>query len=402
MDTNYNQYFTQALEKIKDNGQYRYFTEIKKIQGRFPVCNYTGENEKIAKEIIVWCSNDYMGMGTNIDVIKNMQQTLSDVGCGSGGTRNISGNTYYHKLLEQKCSNWHNKEKSVLFTSGYVANLTTIGTLGKIIPNLIIYSDELNHNSIIEGIKRSNCKKRVFKHNDINHLEQLILNDDKNAPKLIIFESLYSMDGDFSDIHGIVEIAEKHNCLTYIDEVHSIGVYGHNGSGYATKENIAHRIDIIQGTLGKSIGQIGGYISSKFEICDAIRSFGNGYIFTTSLPPAVLVGAMTSIELISKSDDLRKKMFENINYFFKQARGRIDVENKNSHIIPIIIGDSKICKKITDELIEKHGHYAQPINFPTVPVGTERIRISITPYHSFDMIDDLINNLEILIKKYKK
>lgn len=401
MVTNYNQYFTQALDKIKDNGQYRYFTEIKKIQGRFPVCKYTGENPSISDEIIVWCSNDYMGMGTNIEVIKNMKQTLDDVGCGSGGTRNISGNTTYHAMLENKCANWHGKEKSVLFTSGYVANLTAIGTLGKIIPNLIIYSDELNHNSIIEGIKRSECKKRVFRHNDINHLEELIAKDNPDAPKLIIFESLYSMDGDFSDIHGIIEIAEKYNCLTYIDEVHSIGVYGHNGSGYATKEGVADRINIIQGTLGKSIGQIGGYIASNFEICDAIRSFGNGYIFTTSLPPSTLVGAMSSIDLISKSDNLREEMFKNIEYFFKKANGRIDAQNKNSHIIPIIIGNSKNCKLITDELIEKHGHYAQPINFPTVPIGTERIRISITPYHTFEMIDDLINNLEILIKKYK-
>ena len=396
----YKKFFFNSINDLKKKGEYRIFKDIGRVSGSFPVA----KNNDLKKDnnIIVWCSNDYLGMGQHPFVLEAIERAMHEVGAGSGGTRNISGTNSYHILLEQEISNIHKKDSALLFTSGYVANQSSISVLGSKLKNCIIFSDEKNHASIINGIKSSKAEKKIFKHNNITHLESLLKEVDISRPKIIIFESVYSMDGDFTPIKKIVDLAKKYNALTYLDEVHAVGLYGENGGGVAEEQNIMNEIDIINGTLAKAFGLMGGYISASKTIIDFIRSFSPGFIFTTSLPPAIASGAIASIRYIKHNNELRKKLKEKCLIIKeKLLQSNIPFIKTKSHIIPIIIGDTILCKKASDELYEKHKVYLQPINYPTVPRGEERLRITPTPLHTDAMIDDLIYALKLTWKKLK-
>ncbi len=396
----YKKFFFNSINDLKKKGEYRIFKDIGRVSGSFPVA----KNNDLKKDnnIIVWCSNDYLGMGQHPFVLEAIERAMHEVGAGSGGTRNISGTNSYHILLEQEISNIHKKDSALLFTSGYVANQSSISVLGSKLKNCIIFSDEKNHASIINGIKSSKAEKKIFKHNNITHLESLLKEVDISRPKIIIFESVYSMDGDFTPIKKIVDLAKKYNALTYLDEVHAVGLYGENGGGVAEEQNIMNEIDIINGTLAKAFGLMGGYISASKTIIDFIRSFSPGFIFTTSLPPAIASGAIASIRYIKHNNELRKKLMEKCLIIKeKLLHSNIPFIKTKSHIIPIIIGDTVLCKKASDELYEKHKVYLQPINYPTVPRGEERLRITPTPLHTDTMIDDLIYALKLTWKKLK-
>ena len=396
----YKKFFFNSINDLKKKGEYRIFKDIGRVSGSFPVA----KNNDLKKDnnIIVWCSNDYLGMGQHPFVLEAIERAMHEVGAGSGGTRNISGTNSYHILLEQEISNIHKKDSALLFTSGYVANQSSISVLGSKLKNCIIFSDEKNHASIINGIKSSKAEKKIFKHNNITHLESLLKEVDISRPKIIIFESVYSMDGDFTPIKKIVDLAKKYNALTYLDEVHAVGLYGENGGGVAEEQNIMNEIDIINGTLAKAFGLMGGYISASKTIIDFIRSFSPGFIFTTSLPPAIASGAIASIRYIKHNNELRKKLMEKCLIIKeKLLHSNIPFIKTKSHIIPIIIGNTVLCKKASDELYEKHKVYLQPINYPTVPRGEERLRITPTPLHTDTMIDDLIYALKLTWKKLK-
>jgi len=396
----YKKFFFNSINDLKKKGEYRIFKDIGRVSGSFPVA----KNNDLKKDnnIIVWCSNDYLGMGQHPFVLEAIERAMHEVGAGSGGTRNISGTNSYHVLLEQEISNIHKKDSALLFTSGYVANQSAISVLGSKLKDCIIFSDEKNHASIINGIKNSKAEKKIFKHNDVTHLESLLKEVDISRPKIIIFESVYSMDGDFTPIKKIVDLAKKYNALTYLDEVHAVGLYGENGGGVAEEQNIMNEIDIINGTLAKAFGLMGGYISASKTIIDFIRSFSPGFIFTTSLPPAIASGAIASIRYIKHNNELRKKLMEKCLIIKeKLLHSNIPFIKTKSHIIPIIIGDTVLCKKASDELYEKHKVYLQPINYPTVPRGEERLRITPTPLHTDTMIDDLIYALKLTWKKLK-
>jgi len=396
----YKKFFFNSINDLKKKGEYRIFKDIGRVSGSFPVA----KNNDLKKDnnIIVWCSNDYLGMGQHPFVLEAIERAMHEVGAGSGGTRNISGTNSYHILLEQEISNIHKKDSALLFTSGYVANQSSISVLGSKLKNCIIFSDEKNHASIINGIKSSKAEKKIFKHNNITHLESLLKEVDISRPKIIIFESVYSMDGDFTPIKKIVDLAKKYNALTYLDEVHAVGLYGENGGGVAEEQSIMNEIDIINGTLAKAFGLMGGYISASKTIIDFIRSFSPGFIFTTSLPPAIASGAIASIRYIKHNNELRKKLMEKCLIIKeKLLHSNIPFIKTKSHIIPIIIGDTVLCKKASDELYEKHKVYLQPINYPTVPRGEERLRITPTPLHTDTMIDDLIYALKLTWKKLK-
>ena len=359
-------------------------------------------NLKKNNDIIVWCSNDYLGMGQHPFVIEAIERAMHEVGVGSGGTRNISGTNRYHILLEQEISNIHKKDSSLLFTSAYVANQSAINILGSKLKNCVIFSDEKNHASIINGIKGSKAEKKIFKHNDMIHLESLLKSVEISKPKIIIFESVYSMDGDFTPIKKITNLAKKYNALTYLDEVHGVGLYGKNGGGVAEEQNVMDEIDIINGTLAKAFGLMGGYISASKTIIDFVRSFAPGFIFTTSLPPAIASGAIASIRYIKNNNELRIKLNEKCLLIKeKLLKSNIPFIKTKSHIIPIIIGDSVLCKKVSDELYDKHKVYLQSINFPTVPRGEEGLRITPTPLHTDKMIDELIYALKQTWKRLK-
>jgi len=396
----YKKFFFNSLTDLKKKGEYRIFKDISRVSGSFPVA----KNNDLKKDnnIIVWCSNDYLGMGQHPFVLEAIERAMHEVGAGSGGTRNISGTNSYHVLLEQEISNIHKKDSALLFTSGYVANQSAISVLGSKLKDCIIFSDEKNHASIINGIKNSKAEKKIFKHNDVTHLESLLKEVNISRPKIIIFESVYSMDGDFTPIKKIVDLAKKYNALTYLDEVHAVGLYGENGGGVAEEQNIMNEIDIINGTLAKAFGLMGGYISASKTIIDFIRCFSPGFIFTTSLPPAIASGAIASIRYIKHNNELRKKLKEKCLIIKeKLLQSNIPFIKTKSHIIPIIIGDTILCKKASDELYEKHKVYLQPINYPTVPRGEERLRITPTPLHTDAMIDDLIYALKLTWKKLK-
>ena len=396
----YKKFFFNSINDLKKKGEYRIFKDIGRVSGSFPVA----KNNDLKKDnnIIVWCSNDYLGMGQHPFVLEAIERAMHEVGAGSGGTRNISGTNSYHILLEQEISNISKKDSALLFTSGYVANQSSISVLGSKLKNCIIFSDEKNHASIINGIKSSKAEKKIFKHNNITHLESLLKEVDISRPKIIIFESVYSMDGDFTPIKKIVDLAKKYNALTYLDEVHAVGLYGENGGGVAEEQSIMNEIDIINGTLAKAFGLMGGYISASKTIIDFIRSFSPGFIFTTSLPPAIASGAIASIRYIKHNNELRKKLMEKCLIIKeKLLHSNIPFIKTKSHIIPIIIGDTVLCKKASDELYEKHKVYLQPINYPTVPRGEERLRITPTPLHTDTMIDDLIYALKLTWKKLK-
>ncbi|RED52395.1 5-aminolevulinate synthase [Aestuariispira insulae] len=392
----YVRYFQDRLNDIKDEGRYRIFAELERQRGQFPTAHYYPETEEPAVEgVTVWCSNDYLGMGQNSRVIDVMKEALDKCGAGAGGTRNIAGTNHYHALLEAELAGLHNKESSLLFTSGYVANMTTLMTLGHGIEGCILYSDALNHNSMIEGIRHSRAEKRIWKHNDLKDLERLLAADDPDAPKIIIFESVYSMDGDIAPIREIIDLAKKYNALTFLDEVHAVGMYGPHGGGVAEREGLMDEIDIIQGTLAKAFGVIGGYIAASREIIDFVRSFGKGFIFTTALPPSIAAGALESVRILKQDDLIRQRHQERARTLKeKLRRAGFPVMPSVCHIVPVEVGDPVACKQVTDLLMEKHKIYVQPINYPTVPRGTERIRLTPSPLHDDATMDRLIEALK--------
>jgi 5-aminolevulinate synthase len=373
---NYDQIFDSAIQRLHTEGRYRVFIDILRNKGAYPNARcFAGHNGP--KPITVWCSNDYLAMGQHPKVIAAMEEALHDVGAGSGGTRNIGGNTHYHVDLEAELADLHGKQGALLFTSGYVSNEATLATLAKILPGCVIFSDELNHASMIAGIRNSGCEKKVFRHNDLEHLEELLAETDPALPKLIAFESVYSMDGDIAPIHEICDLAEKYNALTYIDEVHAVGMYGPRGGGITDRDNAAHRIDIIEGTLGKAFGVMGGYIAADTRIIDVIRSYAPGFIFTTSLSPVLVAGVLASVRHLKSSSverDGQQAAAAKLKSLFREAG--LPVMNSTTHIVPLMVGDPVKAKKISDILLAEYGVYVQPINFPTVPRGTERLRFT--------------------------
>jgi len=389
----YQRVFTQAIDRLHAEGRYRVFIDILRNKGMFPNARcFAGHNGP--KPVTVWCSNDYLAMGQHPKVIAAMEEALHDVGAGSGGTRNIGGNTHYHVDLEYELADLHEKEGALLFTSGYVSNEATLSTLAKVLPGCIIFSDELNHASMIAGIRNSGCEKRVFRHNDLEHLEELLAAEDPEAPKLIAFESVYSMDGDVAPIHAICDLADKYNALTYLDEVHAVGMYGSRGGGISDRDEAAKRLTVIEGTLGKAFGVMGGYIAADQMIIDVIRSYAPGFIFTTSLSPVLVAGALASVKHLKQSSAERegqqaaaatlKRMF---------AEAGLPVMDTNTHIVPLMVGDPVKAKKVSDILLAEYGVYVQPINYPTVPRGTERLRFTPGPAHSEEMMRELTQAL---------
>jgi 5-aminolevulinate synthase len=392
----YNNALNHALDSLHNEGRYRTFIDIERRKGQFPHATWTRPDGS-QQDITVWCGNDYLGMGQHPVVLNAMHEALNVTGAGSGGTRNISGTTVYHKRLEAELADLHDKEAALVFTSAYIANDATLSTLPRLFPGLIIYSDELNHASMIEGIRRNGGAKRVFKHNDLADLRAKLAADDPAAPKLIAFESVYSMDGDFGPISGIVELAEEFGALTYLDEVHAVGMYGPRGGGVAQKLGLSDRIDIINGTLGKAYGVMGGYIAASAKMCDAVRSYAPGFIFTTSLPPVVVAGAAASVAHLKTDQALRDLHQERAAVLKLRLKGMgLPIIDHGSHIVPVIVGDPVHTKKISDMLLRDHGIYVQPINFPTVPRGTERLRFTPSPVHDPKMMDALVHAMDRL------
>jgi 5-aminolevulinate synthase len=384
--------FESVVKEIKDEGRYRVFIDLKRHRGNFPQASVR-HNDGREQEVVVWCSNDYLGMGQDPDVVAAMHEAIEDFGAGSGGTRNISGTTRYHVELEKELARLHNKEAALLFTSGYVSNDATLSTLSKILPNLIIYSDKLNHASMIEGIRRAGCPYRVFAHNDVAHLRSLLENDPPEAPKVIAFESVYSMDGDVAPLQALCDLAEEFDAMTYLDEVHAVGMYGHEGAGVAQREGVMDRITICEGTLAKAFGVMGGYIASKSAIVDAIRSMAPGFIFSTSSCPVLAAGALASIRKLRGPDgvELRRIHQEKAEILRqKMIAAKLPVMLADTHIVPLLVGDAERCKALSDTLLFDFGIYVQPINYPTVPKGTERLRFTPSPHHTEAMMDELI------------
>jgi 5-aminolevulinate synthase len=386
---NYNAVFEKAIDRLHAEGRYRVFIDILRNKGNYPSARcFAGHNGP--KDITVWCSNDYLCMGQHPDVISAMENALHDVGAGSGGTRNIGGNTHYHVELEQELAELHGKDGALLFTSGYVSNDATLSTLAKVLPGCIIYSDELNHASMIAGIRNAGCEKRVWRHNDLAHLEELLAADDPEAPKLIAFESVYSMDGDVAPIGAVCDLADKYNALTYCDEVHAVGMYGARGGGISERDAVADRVTIIEGTLGKAFGVMGGYIAADQNIIDVIRSYAPGFIFTTSLSPVLVAGVLAAVRHLKASSVERDAQQTNAAMLKKLfADAGLPVMLSNTHIVPLMVGDPVKAKKISDILLAEYGVYVQPINYPTVPRGTERLRFTPGPQHDEEMMRNL-------------
>jgi len=389
----YTRIFTQAIDRLHEEGRYRVFIDILRNKGAFPNARcFAGHNGP--KPITVWCSNDYLAMGQHPKVIAAMEEALHDVGAGSGGTRNIGGNTHYHVDLEGELADLHGKDGALLFTSGYVSNEATLGTLGKILPGCIIFSDELNHASMIAGIRNSGCEKRVWRHNDLAHLEELLAAEAPDTPKLIAFESVYSMDGDVAPIHAICDLADTYNALTYCDEVHAVGMYGARGGGISDRDTAAHRLTIIEGTLGKAFGVMGGYIAADQTVIDVIRSYAPGFIFTTSLSPVLVAGVLASVRHLKASSVEREGQQAAAAYLKHAFAGAgLPVMPSTTHIVPLMVGDPAKAKRISDILLAEYGVYVQPINYPTVPRGTERLRFTPGPAHTTDMMDELTEAL---------
>ena len=388
----YQRIFQSAIERLHDEGRYRVFIDILRSKGNFPNAHCFGGNGP--KPITVWCSNDYLGMGQHPSVVEAMEQALHEVGAGSGGTRNISGNTQFHTQLEEELASLHGKASALLFTSGYVSNEAALSTLGRLLPGCVIFSDELNHASMIAGIKSSGCEKRVFRHNDLEHLEELLAAEGTDTPKLIAFESVYSMDADIAPIGAICDLAEKYNALTYLDEVHAVGMYGEQGGGISERDGQAHRLTIIEGTLGKAFGVMGGYIAADRMIIDCIRSYAPGFIFTTSLSPVLVAGALASVRHLRRSNEERVAQQDSAAMLkAKFAAAGLPAMPSVTHIVPLLVGCPIKAKKISDILLAEYGLYVQPINFPTVPRGTERLRFTPGPQHSAEMMDVLVEAL---------
>ena len=392
----YDAALTTALTRLHDEGRYRTFIDIERISGRFPMAIWH-RPDGVQRQITVWCGNDYLGMGQHPQVLAAMRSALDGSGAGSGGTRNISGTTVHHKALEGELADLHGKEAALVFTSAYVANDATLSTLPRLFPGLIIYSDALNHASMIEGIRRSGAERRIFRHNDVAHLRELLAADDPAAPRLIAFESIYSMDGDFGPIKAICDLAQEFNALTYLDEVHAVGMYGPRGAGVAARDGQMGRVDIINGTLAKAYGVFGGYIAASAKMVDAVRSYAPGFIFTTSLPPAIAAGAATSVRVLKAAQDLRDTQQLHARILKLRLKGLgLPIIDHGSHIVPVHVGDPIHCKMLSDRLLEDHGIYAQPINFPTVPRGTERLRFTPSPLHDAPQIDALVRAMDAL------
>jgi 5-aminolevulinate synthase len=388
--------FRTAIEQVKNEGRYRVFADLKRRCGEFPRATFV-HPDGLEQDVVVWCSNDYLGMGQNPAVLEAMHLAIDASGSGSGGTRNISGTNHLHVELENELADLHGKEAALLFTSGYVSNDATLSTLYKVLPGLIIFSDAFNHNSMITGIRNGGGAKHVYRHNDLAHLEELLAAAPKDAPKLVAFESVYSMDGDIADIAGTVALAKKYGALTYIDEVHAVGMYGARGGGVAERDGVMGEIDIIEGTLGKAFGVMGGYITASAEIVDAIRSYAAGFIFTTSLPPAITAGAAASIRWLKQHNEVRilhQERAEALKRRFREVG--IAVMPSVSHIVPVLVGDPVHTKMVSDMLLGEYGVYVQPINYPTVPRGTERLRFTPTPFHTDGMMDDLVGAMDAL------
>jgi 5-aminolevulinate synthase len=386
----------QAIDRLHEEGRYRTFIDIERRQGHFPHAIWR-KPDGDETPITVWCGNDYLGMGQHPVVLDAMHEAIEAAGAGSGGTRNISGTTVYHKRLEAELADLHGKEAALLFTSAYIANDATLSTLPKLFPGLIIYSDALNHSSMIEGVRRNGGAKRIFRHNDVDHLRKLMVADDPDAPKLIAFESVYSMDGDFGPIEEICDLADEFGALTYIDEVHAVGMYGPRGAGVAERDRLMHRLDIINGTLAKAYGVMGGYIAASARMCDAIRSYAPGFIFTTSLPPAVAAGAAASVAHLKRDQELRARHQTQAKILKTRLKGMgLPIIDHGSHIVPVIVGDPVHTKVISDMLLEGYGIYVQPINYPTVPRGTERLRFTPSPVHGPDEMDGLVRAMDAL------
>lgn len=384
---NYNTFFDAALDRLHDERRYRVFADLERLAGRFP--HAVWHSPKGERSVAIWCSNDYLGMGQHPKVIGAMVETATRVGTGAGGTRNIAGTNHALIQLEHELADLHGKEAALVFTSGYVSNQTGIATLAKLIPNCLILSDAFNHNSMIEGIRQSGCERIIFRHNDVAHLEEL-LRAYPDRPKLIVCESLYSMDGDIAPMAKICDLAEKYGAMTYVDEVHAVGMYGPRGGGIAERDGVMHRIDILEGTLAKAFGCLGGYIAGKSNVIDAVRSHAPGFIFTTALPPAICSAATAAIRHLKTSGWERERHQD------RAARVKailtaagLPVMSSDTHIVPVFVGDPELCKKASDILLEQHGIYIQPINYPTVPKGTERLRITPSPYHDDVLIDQL-------------
>lgn len=395
---NYDAALDQAIQRLHDEGRYRTFIDIERRKGHFPQAIWK-RPDGAEQEITVWCGNDYLGMGQHPVVLKAMHEALDATGAGSGGTRNISGTTVYHKRLEAELADLHGKEAALVFSSAYIANDATLSTLRKLFPGLIIYSDELNHASMIEGIKRFDGAKRIFRHNDVAHLRELLAADDPAAPKLIAFESIYSMDGDFGPIAEICDLADEFNALTYLDEVHAVGMYGPRGGGVAERDGLMGRIDIFNGTLGKAFGVFGGYIAGSAKMCDAIRSYAPGFIFTTSIPPAVAAGAAASIAHLKTAEGQKLRDAQQLHARILKMRLKglgMPIDDRGTHIVPVHVGNPVHCKMLSDMLLAEFGIYVQPINFPTVPRGTERLRFTPSPVHDPKQIDHLVRAMDAL------
>ncbi|MGI6247336.1 MAG: 5-aminolevulinate synthase [Pseudochelatococcus sp.] len=394
----YDHYFNAALDTLHQERRYRVFVTLEKDAARFPYA--TRQTDDGTRNVVIWCSNDYLGMSRHPDTVGAMVETAQRMGVGAGGTRNISGTSGPIVALEKALAKLHRKEGSLVFTSGYVSNETGIATIAKLLPDCLLLSDEWNHNSMIQGVRRSGAEKVVFRHNDLEHLEDLLKAAGRERPKMIVFESVYSMDGDVSPIHAVCDLAERYSALTYIDEVHAVGLYGATGAGYAEEVGAQERLDIVEATLAKGFGCIGGYISAKAAIIDAVRSNAHGFIFTTALPPAVAAAALASVEHLSTSDSERQAHRQQVARTKEVlARAGLPVRDNPTHIVPVMVGDPERTKAASDLLLDEHGIYVQPINYPTVPRGTERLRITPTPFHSDALIEELAQALVAVWRK---
>jgi 5-aminolevulinate synthase len=388
-------FFTRELTHLRDEGRYRVFAELERIAGEFPKARRYKDGE--VQDVTIWCANDYLGMGQNQKVIEATCEALRALGAGAGGTRNISGNSHEHVLLEAELADLHGKEAALLFTSGYVSNWASLSALASGIPNVVVLSDAGNHASMIEGIRHSRAERRIFKHNDLRDLERHLKDIPADRPKLIAFESVYSMDGDIGDIKGICDLADKYGAMTYLDEVHAVGMYGPRGGGIAEREGLMDRITVIEATLGKAFGCVGGYIAASKQLCDYVRSFSSGFIFTTALPPAIAAGARAAVAHLKQSEIERLRQRRAVTKVRNALKAiGITMMDNQSHIIPVMVGNAAKCKMISDILLDQHGIYIQPINYPTVPKGTERLRITPGPFHTDADIKKLVDALSEL------